>query len=71
MFTPADLRDPDQAAAAVAAAVDAGGRLDTVVNNAGGAPPADAATASPRFSESILKLNLLAPLHVSPRPPTR
>src|SRR4051812_14271758 len=65
LFTAADLRDADQAAAAVAAAVDAGGRLDTVVNNAGGAPPADAATASPRFSESILKLNLLAPLHVS------
>jgi NAD(P)-dependent dehydrogenase (short-subunit alcohol dehydrogenase family) len=66
VFTPADLREPDQAAAAVAVAVEAGGgRLDTVVNNAGGAPPADAATASPRFSESILKLNLLAPLHVS------
>ncbi|MGZ4680868.1 MAG: SDR family oxidoreductase [Acidimicrobiales bacterium] len=65
-FTPADLRDPDQAAAAVAAALEAGGgRLDTVVNNAGGAPPVDAATASPRFSESILRLNLLAPLHVS------
>ncbi|MGZ4706502.1 MAG: SDR family oxidoreductase, partial [Acidimicrobiales bacterium] len=61
-----DLRDPDQAAAAVAAALEAGGgRLDTVVNNAGGAPPVDAATASPRFSESILRLNLLAPLHVS------
>src|SRR5512143_508034 len=66
LFTAADLRDPDQAAAAVAVAVEAGGgRLDTVVNNAGGAPPADAATASPRFSESILKLTLLAPLHVS------
>ena len=36
-----------------------------VVNNAGGSPPADAATASPRFSESILRLNLLAALHVS------
>ena len=66
MFVAADLRDPEQAAAAVTAAVEAGGgRLDTVVNNAGGAPPADAATASPRFSESIVKLNLLAPLHVS------
>ena len=65
-FVAADLRDPDQAAAAVGAAIEAGGgRLDTVVNNAGGAPPADAATASPRFSESIIKLNLLAALHVS------
>ena len=65
-FVAADLRDGEQAEAAVAAAVEAGqGRLDTVINNAGGAPPADAATASARFSESIVRLNLLAPLHVS------
>ena len=44
-----------------------GGRLDVVVNNAGGSPPADAATASPRFTEAIVKLNLLAPLHVAQR----
>jgi NAD(P)-dependent dehydrogenase (short-subunit alcohol dehydrogenase family) len=66
LFVAADLRDADQAAAAVAAAVELGnGRLDSVINNAGGAPPADAATASARFSESIVRLNLLAPLHVS------
>jgi len=65
-FVAADLRDPEQAAAAVAAATEVGrGRLDCVINNAGGAPPADAATASARFSESIVRLNLLAPLHVS------
>jgi len=65
-FVAADLRDGEQAAAAVTAAVEMGnGRLDTVINNAGGAPPADAATASARFSESIVRLNLLAPLHVS------
>ncbi len=34
-----------------------------LVNNAGGSPAADAATASPRFSEKILQLNLVAPLH--------
>jgi len=39
------------------------GRLDVLVNNAGGAPPAEAASASPRFSESIIRLNLIAPLH--------
>ena len=38
------------------------GRLDVLVNNAGGAPVADAATASPRFSEAIIRLNLIAPL---------
>ncbi len=66
-FTAADVRDPDQAAALVDATVEAFGGLNTVINNAGGAPPAEAATASPRFSESIIRLNLLAPLHVAQR----
>ena len=38
-----------------------------VVNNAGGSPPAESATASARFTEAIVKLNLLAPLHVAQR----
>lgn len=66
-FVPADLRDPDEAAAVVDTTVERHGGLDLVINNAGGAPPADAATASPRFSESIIRLNLLAPLHVAQR----
>lgn len=39
------------------------GRIDVLINNAGGSPPADAATASPRFSASIIDLNLTAPLN--------
>ncbi len=62
-FVAADLRDGDQAASVVAATVDRFGRLDVLVNNAGGSPGADAATASPRFSASIVQLNLLAPLY--------
>lgn len=41
------------------------GRLDVVINNAGGSPSVDAGTVSPRFNESILHLNLIAPLHVA------
>jgi NAD(P)-dependent dehydrogenase (short-subunit alcohol dehydrogenase family) len=62
---PCDVRDASQVAALVAAVVDRFGRLDVVVNNAGGAPYALADKASPRFHQKIVELNLLAPLLVS------
>ena len=62
-FVAADVRDAAQCAAVVDAAVARFGRLDAVVNNAGGSPAAAAATASPRFIESIVRLNLLAALY--------
>ena len=64
-FLACDVRDPEAVKAMIAEIVAREGGLDYVVNNAGGSPPADAATASPRFSERIVQLNLLAPLHVS------
>lgn len=64
-FLACDVRDPAAVAELVAAIVAAQGRLDILVNNAGGSPQAEAASASPRFSERILQLNLLAPLYVS------
>lgn len=63
-FIPCDLRDIEQLQALVHGIETRFGRLDVLVNNAGGAPHAEAATASPRFSESILRLNLLAPLNL-------
>ena len=41
------------------------GRLDVVVNNAGGSPPVPAAEATARFNERVVALNLLAPMHVA------
>jgi NAD(P)-dependent dehydrogenase (short-subunit alcohol dehydrogenase family) len=59
------VRDPEQVDALVAGIAAYHGRLDVVVNNAGGGPSAPADTASPRFSEAIIRLNLLAPLNVA------
>lgn len=64
-FHAVDVRDAEAAAAAVDAIAAEHGRLDIAVNNAGGAPGTDAATASPRFSEKVLSLNLTSALHVA------
>jgi NAD(P)-dependent dehydrogenase (short-subunit alcohol dehydrogenase family) len=63
VFCRADVRDADQAGSVISTAVDRYGRLDVLINNAGGAPSADAAEASPRFAASVVALNLLAPLY--------
>lgn len=65
VFVAADVRKIEEVEELIHRVTDCFGRLDVLVNNAGGAPPADAATASPRFSEAILRLNLIAPLNLS------
>jgi NAD(P)-dependent dehydrogenase (short-subunit alcohol dehydrogenase family) len=64
-FHGCDIRDPDAVAGMIAAIVERHGRLDAVINNAGGSPYALAADASPRFHQTIIELNLLGMLHVS------
>lgn len=61
-FVSCDVRDFHQAQELVATAVERFGRLDVLVNNAGGSPEVAAETASPRLSTKIVELNLLAPL---------
>ncbi|MFF5233499.1 SDR family oxidoreductase [Dactylosporangium sp. NPDC000521] len=65
VFTAADVREPDEAAALVTTAVDRFGRLDLLVNNAGGSPAVPAATASPNLVTAVVRLNLLAPFFVA------
>lgn len=60
-----DVRDPYAVQAMVDLVVARHGRLDTVVNNAGGSPYALASEASPRLLTKVLDLNLTAPLVVA------
>jgi NAD(P)-dependent dehydrogenase (short-subunit alcohol dehydrogenase family) len=64
-FTRADVTDPEQARRLIEAGQEMFGGVDVVISNAGGSPPAAAATASPRFHARVIELNLIAPLHVA------
>jgi NAD(P)-dependent dehydrogenase (short-subunit alcohol dehydrogenase family) len=62
MHVVADVREPEDVARVVDETVNRFGRLDVLVNNAGGQPPADISTVSPRFIRAIIDLNLTAPI---------
>jgi len=63
VFVAADVRQADQATLVMDTAVERYGRLDVLVNNAGGSPFRMAADMSPRFVEAIVALNLTSPLY--------
>lgn len=54
-----DIRDPDQVDAWVAAVVERFGRIDVLINNAGGQFPSQAEGISPRGFEAVVRNNLL------------
>ncbi|OBA84456.1 short chain dehydrogenase [Mycobacterium sp. 1164966.3] len=64
-FHACDIRDEDAVARLIAAIRERHGRLDVLVNNAGGSPYALAAEATHNFHRKIVELNVLAPLLVS------
>jgi NAD(P)-dependent dehydrogenase (short-subunit alcohol dehydrogenase family) len=63
-FSRVDVRDADDVARWVAHTSARHGRIDVAVNNAGGAPFADFASASPNFHRKVTDLNFLAPVFV-------
>ena len=65
VFRAADVREPDQVQAWIDGVVERRGRIDVVVNNAGGSPFATFADASPRFHRRINDLNFLSAAYVA------
>lgn len=64
-FLPLDLRDPDAVGAFFDQVRDDYGRLDTLVNNAGGTPFRLLADSDTRNAARLVELNLVAPLTAS------
>jgi NAD(P)-dependent dehydrogenase (short-subunit alcohol dehydrogenase family) len=66
-FHTADVREAEGAVGAVEAVLANHGRLDVVVNNAGGTRPGPAAEMSADSAAAVVNLNLLAPFYVAQR----
>ncbi|OUS23970.1 short chain dehydrogenase [Gammaproteobacteria bacterium 45_16_T64] len=62
IFIAADVRKEEQSQGLIDSAIEATGRLDILINNAGGSPPVAAADAPSKLTEAIIRLNLIAPM---------
>jgi NAD(P)-dependent dehydrogenase (short-subunit alcohol dehydrogenase family) len=66
-FRSCDIRDDDAVKVMIDGIVADHGRIDVVVNNAGGSPYVLTADASAKFNRKIIELNLIGALSVSTR----
>ena len=64
-FIECDIRNTESIDSAIKDIASKYKSIDVLINNAGGAPMANSLTASPKFHEAIIDLNLTAPLNLS------
>lgn len=64
-FIQLDIRQAETASQLIDFALQKTGRIDCLINNAGGSPPVASQDASPRFTRAVIDLNLLAPLYLA------
>ena len=64
-FIECDIRNTESIDSAIKDIASKYKSIDVLINNAGGAPMTDSLTASPKFHEAIIDLNLTAPLNLS------
>lgn len=64
-FKALDIRKPDAAETLVNYALEKTGRIDVLVNNAGGTPMEDAEQTSAELLDKIMALNLISPINLS------
>jgi len=64
-FIPLDIRETAAAKALIDFVIDKTGRLDCLINNAGGGPPVASKDASPNLTNKVIALNLLAPINLA------
>ena len=65
LFCATDVRDPQSSQQLIDFTIAETGRLDVLINNAGGSPELPAAEASAGFVSAIISLNLVAPAVLS------
>ena len=64
-FISLDIRDADAGKTLIDFALAKTGRVDCLINNAGGGPPVASKDASPNLTQKVIALNLLAPINLA------